>query len=154
MACYDNYNGVYFSIQALRLYHAEAMPDVEVLVVDNRPDSPDGLQVRDFVTQWVAGGRYIAAPEKIGTAVAKDRVFREAAGQAVLCIDSHVLVAGAEIRKLIEFYDADPACRDLLHGPMLYDNGKTAATHMDPVWRGEMLGIWGSDPRQRGRAGL
>ena len=95
MPCYDDFNGVYFSIQALQLYHAEAMRDVEVLVVDNRPDSPDGRQVRDFVTSWVAGGRYVAAAETVGTAVAEEILFREAAGQAVLCIDSHVLVVPA-----------------------------------------------------------
>jgi glycosyltransferase involved in cell wall biosynthesis len=147
MACYDDFNGVYFSVQALQLYHAEAMRDVEVLVVDNCPDSRDGQSVRDFVTHWVSGGRYIAAPEKVGTAAPRELVFREAAGQAVLCVDSHVLIAPGAIRKLIEFYDAHPACRDLLHGPMLSDDGKKAATHMEPVWRCEMFGVWGFDPR-------
>ena len=35
MACYDDFNGVYFTVQALRLYHAEVMDQVEILVVDN-----------------------------------------------------------------------------------------------------------------------
>ena len=34
MATYDDYDGVYFSIQALRLYHAEVMKDAEILVID------------------------------------------------------------------------------------------------------------------------
>jgi hypothetical protein len=146
MACYDDFNGVYFSVQALQLYHSEAMRDVEILVVDNRPDSPDGQNVRDFV-KWVGNGRYIAAPDKVGTAAPRDLVFREAASEAVLCIDAHVLVAPGAIRRLIEFYDAHPGCRDLLHGPMLYDDCRRPSTHMDPVWRCEMLGTWGSDPR-------
>jgi hypothetical protein len=147
MACYDDFNGVYFSIQALQLYHAEAMREVEILVVDNRPDSSDGQTVRDFVTNWVHGARYIAAADKIGTAAPRDLVFREAAGEAVMCIDSHVLLAPGAIRKLIDYYAAHPGCRDFLQGPMLYDDGKGMSTHMDPVWRGEMFGTWGSDPR-------
>ena len=147
MACYDDFNGVYFTVQALQLYHAEAMREVEILVVDNRPDSSDGQTVRDFVTNWVHGARYIAAADKIGTAAPRDLVFREAAGEAVVCIDSHVLIAPGAIRKLIDYYDAHPGCRDFLQGPMLYDDGKGMCTHMDPVWRCEMFGIWGSDPR-------
>lgn len=45
----DDYDGVYFTLQALRLYHADVAPYVELLVVDNNPDSreapppgPDG----------------------------------------------------------------------------------------------------------------
>jgi hypothetical protein len=147
MACYDDFNGVYFSVQALQLYHAEALRDLEILVVDNRPESPDGENVRDFVTNWVPGGRYIAAADKVGTAAPRDLVFREAAGEAVLCIDAHVLIVPGAIRKLIDYYDANPACRDLLHGPMLHDDCMRMCTHMDPVWRCEMFGIWGSDPR-------
>jgi hypothetical protein len=30
---------------------------------------------------------------------------------------------------------------------MLYDDGKLLATHFEPVWREQMWGIWGSDPR-------
>ena len=113
-------------------------------MVDNCPASADGRHVRDFVTNKVGGGRYIAAPEKVGTAEPREFVFREAAGQAVLCIDAHVLIAPGAIRKLIEFYDADPACRDLLHGPMLTNDNKGMSTHMEPVWRCEMFGVWGS----------
>ena len=35
-------DGVYFSIQAIRLYHPEIVDDVEFLVVDNHPDGPCG----------------------------------------------------------------------------------------------------------------
>ena len=40
MATYDDYDGVYFSIQAIRLYHPEILPFVEFIVVDNHPARP------------------------------------------------------------------------------------------------------------------
>jgi hypothetical protein len=147
MACYDDFNGVYFTIQALRMYHPEVIDHVEFLVVDNHPDGPEGQTVRDFVTKWLPKARYVAAPEAVGTSAPRDLAFRLAEGEAVLCLDCHVLVAPGAIGRLLQFYAANPACRDLLHGPLLHDNGVLAATHMDPVWRSEMLGVWATDPR-------
>ena len=82
-----------------------------------------------------------------GTAAPRDRVFREAQGEAVLCCDSHVLFAPGAIRSLKEYYQEHPDCPDLLQGPLVYDDLQTISTHFDPVWRGEMWGIWQTDPR-------
>lgn len=150
MACYDDFNGVYFTIQAIRTYHADVLDEVDFLVVDNHPDGTEGQTVRDFITNWVPNARYVAAPEAVGTSAPRELVFRLAEGEAVLCLDCHVLVAPGALRRLLQFYDANPDCRDLLHGPLLFDNGYLAATHMDPVWRSEMLGVWGVDPRRIG----
>ena len=38
MATYDDYDGVYFTIQALRMYHHEVMEYAELVVIDNHPD--------------------------------------------------------------------------------------------------------------------
>lgn len=147
MACYDDFNGVYFTIQAVRTYHADVLDEVDFLVVDNHPDGPEGQTVREFITNWVPNARYVPAPEAVGTSAPRELVFRLAEGEAVLCLDCHVLVAPGALRRLLQFYDANPDCRDLLHGPLLFDNSYVAATHMDPVWRSEMLGVWGVDPR-------
>src|SRR5271168_3863366 len=40
MATYDDYDGCYFSVQAIRLYHSEILSEVEFLVVDNKPAGP------------------------------------------------------------------------------------------------------------------
>lgn len=150
MAVYDDFDGVYFSVQALRLMHAEAMPEVEIVVVDNHPDSPHGKAVQTFLG-WVRGdvhsARYVPMPEPVGTSAPRDRVFREAAGKAVLCMDSHVLPAPGSIKRLLDYYQANPGTRDLLSGPMLYDDLKGFSTHFEDVWRGEMWGTWGTDPR-------
>lgn len=147
LPCYDDFDGVWFSVMALRIYHAERMPDVEILVVDNNPDSPSGEAVSHAVEQFGSGVRYCPFTEVRGTAATKNQVFSEASGEAVLCMDSHVLFQPDAIRRLIEFYDENPECMDLLHGPLVYDNLKWVSTHFEDEWRGEMWGVWASDPR-------
>jgi glycosyltransferase involved in cell wall biosynthesis len=141
MATYNDFNGVYFTLQSLRLY--QDLRDTELLVVDNY-GCPD---TKRLVEGWVHGARYVLATEVRGTEAAKDRVFREAQGEAILCCDSHVLFAPGAIRRLKEYYREHPGCPDLLQGPLVYDDLETISTHFEPVWRGEMWGIWATDPR-------
>src|SRR5215217_6873557 len=141
MATYNDFNGVYFTLQALRLY--QDLQDTELLVIDNYGCPA----TKELVEGWVHGARYVLATEVRGTAAAKDRVFREARGEAVLCCDSHVLLAPGAIRRLKEYYREHPECPDLLQGPVVYDDLQTISTHFDPAWRGEMWGIWQTDPR-------
>jgi hypothetical protein len=145
MATYDDYDGAWFTLQSLRLHHD--LSQVELLVVDNRPDSPGSKtlkgQIENTMQAGCAGARYIAAPEITGTSAPRDRVFAEAAGEAVLCIDSHVLLPPGAIARLLKWYADHPDSLDLLQGPLLYDNLNSLATHFNDVWRGEMWGVWG-----------
>jgi hypothetical protein len=140
MPTYNDFDGVYFTIQALRWY--QDLEDVELLVVDNY-----GCEhTKAFVEGW-AKGRYILATQAVGTAAAKNRVFAEASGKAVLCCDAHVLFIPGVIAKLKEYYRSHPGSRDLLQGPLLADDLHTVLTHQEPVWRDEMWGIWAADRR-------
>lgn len=142
MATYQDFDGVYFTLQSLRHYHD--MQDVELLVVDNY-----GCEhTKNLVENWVKG-RYILATDTVGTAPAKDLVFREAQGEAVLCCDSHVQFGPGAISRLKAYYRDHPDCDDLLQGPLVYDDLASIATHFDPVWRGQMWGVWATDPRGR-----
>src|SRR3954451_22538051 len=92
MPTYNDFDGVYFTLQALRQY--QDLADTELLVVDNY-----GCEdTRTFVENWTRG-RYIRATDVVGTAAPRDLVFREAQGQAVLCCDSHVLFAPGAIAR-------------------------------------------------------
>ena len=143
MAVYNDFDGVYFSVQDLRMHHD--MENVEILVVDNFGCNTTAAFVANTgLTDQV---RYLRYQEKTGTAAPRHMVFEEARGQAVLCIDSHVLMAPGTIAKLKQFYRANPETRDLYQGPMLYDALTSCATHFDPVWRCNMYGTWGTDPR-------
>jgi Glycosyl transferase family 2 len=141
MATYNDFNGVYFTLQALRLY--QDLRDTELLVVDNYGCPA----TKRLVEGWVHGARYVLATEVRGTAAPRDLVFREARGEAVLCCDSHVLFAPGAIMRLKEYYREHPECPDLLQGPLVYDDLQTISTHFDPVWRAEMWGTWATDPR-------
>jgi Glycosyl transferase family 2 len=140
MPTYNDFNGVYFTIQALRLYHD--LRDTELLVVDNF-----GCERTKQLVEEFAKGRYILATDQVGSAAAKNRVFREATGEAILCCDSHVLFVPGAIARLKAYYRENPACADLLQGPLVYDDFATVCTHFEPIWRGQMWGIWASDPR-------
>ncbi len=146
MPAYDDFDGAYFTLQSLRLHHD--LSQVELLVIDNKPDAPSSADLKQKVEGWMqprtAGARYIAAPGPGGPAAAKDRVFREATGDAVLCIDSHVLLAPGAIARLLDYYDAHQGSHDLIQGPLLLDHLAGVHTHFIDVWRGEMWGIWGS----------
>ena len=129
MPTYQDFEGVYFTLQALRLY--QDLDDTELLVVDNY-----GCEyTRNFVEGW-AKATYVLATDSVGTAAAKNRVFAEARGEAVLCCDSHVLFAPGAIARLKQYYQDHPASHDLLHGPLVYDDLHSLSTHFDPVWRG------------------
>jgi len=140
MTTYNDFDGVYFTVQALRLY--QDLRDTELLVVDNYGCE----ETKNFVEEW-AKGRYVLAKEAVGTAVAKDLVFRLARGEAVLCCDSHVLFAPGAIARLKAYYREHPGCVDLLQGPLVYDDLQNISTHFEPVWRDHMWGTWATDPR-------
>jgi hypothetical protein len=149
MATYDDYDGVYFSLQAIRLYHPEILDDTEFLVIDNHPDGPCGQALKGLENS-IPNYRYVPKSDVSGTAI-RDCVFEEAGGEIVLCMDCHVFFVKGALKRLVEYFDAHPGSRDLVQGPLLYDDLKSLSTHFKPEWRGGMYGIWatsdaGTDP--------
>jgi len=145
MATYDDYDGVYFTAQALRLYHPEILDESEIIVIDNHPDGPCGASLK-HLDQYIKGYRYIPFKDVAGTAV-RNFIFHEANGEYVLSIDCHVLIFPGALKKLIDYLDAHPKSQDLLQGPIMYDDLTRIGTHLDPVWRQGMYGIWATDER-------
>ncbi len=145
MPCYDDFEGVWSTIQSLRMHHPEAMDDVEFLIVDNNPDSAHGKAVAQYST-WIRQPiKYVPFTTVTGAANAKQEIFNQAETPYVLCMDCHILIVSGAIQMLIEGFDGERDEGHLIHGPMLYDDMTVGATHMDPVWRGGMLGIWAVD---------
>ncbi len=145
MATYDDYDGVYFSVEAIRLYHPEVTECTEILVLDNHPSGPCAKPLKDLERQ-VAGYRYVPYDRSEGTAV-RDLVFREANAEFVLCMDSHVLFRPGALARLVRYLAAHPDSADLWQGPLMADNLKPYGTHFRPVWRAGMYGAWATDPR-------
>jgi len=145
MATYDDYDGVYFSLQAIRLYHPEVLDDIEFVVIDNHPDGPCADSLKRL-EHWAPNYRYVPCNSIRGTAV-RDFIFREANADYVLCIDSHVFLGAGAIRRLLNYFDANPGTKDLLQGPLLNDDMRNISTHFSPGWSEGMFGTWGTDPR-------
>jgi hypothetical protein len=152
MATHNDWQGVYFTTQALRLYHPEVVEMCELLVVDNDPEGQEGGWTRDLVERWLAphAGKpgqwakasYVKLPDVEGTSAPRDHVFRAASGQYVLCLDCHVLLWPGSIKRLLDYYDANPGTRNLLGGPIFMDDYLHYGTHFDDVWRDKMWGVW------------
>jgi len=145
MATYDDYDGVYFSVQALQMYHPEIAKDCEIIVIDNHPDGPCADSLKNL-EQNIDGYRYIPLHGTQGTAV-RDYIFFHATSNYVICMDCHVFLVPGAIKKLLHFFDEYPDCQDLLQGPMLMDNLEKYMTHLEPVWRAGMYGTWATDLR-------
>src|ERR1051325_4564387 len=125
MATYDDYDGVYFSAMAIRLYHPEITADTEILVIDNHPDGPCAADLQ-ALENWIPGYRYIPYDQAHGTAV-RDLVFREANADFVLCIDCHVMFQAGALRRLLDYFHQHPVTIDLLQGPLVYDDLRSEA---------------------------
>ncbi len=140
MATYDDFDGVYFTLQSLRLY--QDLDDTEILVIDNF-----GCEFTQRFVESLPDARYVEAKELVGTAAPRDLVFRRALGKAVVCLDSHVLLEPGVVARLKAYYRDHPETNDLLQGPLVYDDLRAVSTHFAPVWRSQMWGAWETDPR-------
>jgi hypothetical protein len=146
MATYDDFDGVYFTIQSLRLHHPEVLDEIEIVVIDNHPSGRAAPLLKQFEKD-IPNYRYVPFDDRGGSAVSKQRIFDEADGRYVLGLDCHVLLAPGALRRLLGYYDAHPDSADLLQGPMLFDNLRELATHWDHRWHGGMWGVWATDQR-------
>jgi glycosyltransferase involved in cell wall biosynthesis len=144
MSTYDDFNGVYFSIQSLLMYHeiTHNNNDVEIIVVDNNPDSVHGKENQNFINGWLKNRvKYIPFTDKKSTAT-RNEIFRNATGKYCISMDCHVLFLPKAIDSLISYYEKNPDCKNIVQGPMMYDNHIGLATHFKPTWGGDMYGQW------------
>ena len=143
MTTHNDYDGCYFTIQAIRLYHPEILDEVEFIVIDNNPAGPCAAALK-ALEHWVPNYRYIPHQSRHSTAV-RDLVFREASGDFVLCIDCHVMFPPGSLAKLADYCRLHAASNDLLQGPLISDALEPLATHFEPRWAHGMYGQWGME---------
>lgn len=140
-ACYDDVEGAFFTLGALRLYHYNYLDDIELLVVDDFPTKTEGLQG----LCELSNARYIHEPTNRGPARAKNNVFKHATGDYVLLVDSHVLLADTALDGIFDGIFYDLIKKDMWVGPLLNEMGHVVATHLEPKWRGAFYGTWNVD---------
>jgi hypothetical protein len=141
MSTYDDFDGVYFSIQALKMYHEIVnSSDVEIIVIDNNPFGRHSQKVKNFVKNW-AKQIYIPYTNKKSTSV-REQIFKNAKGKYTICMDCHVLFVKDSINHLLNYYKENKDCKNIVSGPMVYDDLKNESTEFLPVWRESMYGTW------------
>lgn len=147
MATHDDYDGLYFSIQNIRMNHKEVLKDIEFVIIDNNPYSEHGECIRKYM-KWIKEPvQYLPFTNYQSTSV-RNKVFDLADTPYVLCMDSHVFVEPKSLKKLINFYDDGKDEGNLLHGPLIYDDLQSISTHFDLTkWAHYMWGQWGHDER-------
>ena len=144
MATYDDFDGVWFTIASILMYHPEVVPDLSFIVIDNHPTGEVSRALKELENKFPRY-RYVPFRSYTGTAV-RDLVFREAQAEVVCCVDSHVLIRPGGLAALLRYFEARPDSRDLVQGPMLSpDMTSVYGTHWDPIWGAGMLGKWGNN---------
>lgn len=136
--CNDFY-GVDTTVQVNRIFHNKFID--EIIVLNNCPEGTHSQHVRNMC--GTSQARYVEYTEKRGTAPAKNEAIRLSKNKWVLCIDSHVIMYPDSVQSLCDYIQRWNPVKQLIHGPIMTDTFNTVyATHMEPVWRGEMCGIW------------
>lgn len=79
MATYDDFDGVFFSVQALRMYHPET-EGAEIVVLDNNPEGAQGKALKGCSAG--CGFRYEPFVGRSGTS-SRDELFKIATGKYV-----------------------------------------------------------------------
>lgn len=137
VSSYNNYEEVWFTVQALRLY--QDLNNVEILVIDNYGDA----NLEKFVNSWGKGQvRYVKYTDVQSPSEAKNRIFEEAKGDWVLAMDSHVLLQKDSLAQFKGWLRLNYRSTDLFHGPLLYDDLQNMADAMNDEWRDNMWGTW------------
>lgn len=141
IATHDDYDGLYFTVQSLRMHHD--LSDVEIIVLDNNPGGIHSKAI-NHLCKSVKGIKVINVDSKKSSFVKYDGVDH-VSGDVILGLDSHVLLYPEFISAMMEYWKNNPSSKNILSGPLLYDDLRHVSTHMNPVWRGEDFGIWGTD---------
>lgn len=143
LATYDDYDGVFFTIQSIRMYHLnkQLQDRVEFIVLDNNPNSAHGQQCKKFLETAVPNSKYIPYTDKVSS-FNKYEINNYATGKYVLIMDCHVLLANNAIKLLLDYFEKNPDCKNLIQGPLLYDKLDEVATHFKPHWGSDMYGAW------------
>ena len=63
MSTYDDFDGVYFTVQALRMYHNIINNnDCEIIIIDNNPDGYHSQALKDLISGWLyANARLVSS---------------------------------------------------------------------------------------------
>jgi hypothetical protein len=133
----DDFDGVYFSIQAIRLYQPEVRDEVHFLVLDPRP-AVHGESLRGLGA-WLESYTYWPCTEAAGIAL-HDFPFRHGRSEFVLMLEPGALLAPGSLAALVAFLRHHSPGVELMQGPLVSANGRVLATHWEAGWEAGRCG--------------
>jgi glycosyltransferase involved in cell wall biosynthesis len=139
VATVNDYDGLYFTLQSIRLYHPETLPYIQFLVIDNGSSEETQAAIQELLDS-IDDSAYIYYDEKQSTFV-KSLIFEHAKTEWVMVLDSHVMLAPASLSVFLRFIE-NHHCNDLFHGPLLDDSLSVCATSFKLEWSEGMYGVW------------
>lgn len=137
MCTYDDYDGVYFTVQSLQLYHPLV---TEIIILDNNPLSTHSELCKQLA-ETSHKIKYYTYDKKISTAV-KGEIFKYASNNRVVICDCHVLFPLKSFEALKNFYDNHHKPFDLIQGPLLMDNLHDENNCLKKGWGTHFFGKW------------
>ena len=150
MATYDDFYGVYATVQGIRAFNSiPALEQTEILVLDNNPDGQHASGCKQLAKD--VGIQYEEFRDSTGTSATRQKLVELARGEYVLVMDCHVNFLPCFLTDLIRYIDYDANPEDLYTGPIVYDRFWHNITYRDPtptwthweyVWCNGMLGMW------------
>lgn len=144
---YDDYDGVYFTLQSIRINNPEILDRIEFIIINNNPGSTQGKEIPKLIQQIKQPITYLEFSQ-YNSPFLKGKVFDLAETEYVLVLDCHVLLEPGALKRLLDFYDAGKDEGNLLQGPLLYDDLNNISTHFDlSKWGSDMWGEWSLDKR-------
>jgi len=146
MACFRDFDGVYFTVEALKIYHADRVG--QIVVVDDSPDGPDQIRLMNWC-RGLSKVKYVRSHVH-GTSAPRNRVFAEADLSKVVCVDSHVLIHPGSFEALDEFWSAtDGRGIRLAHGVLMQDDNRVPLSAFRDEWGSDLMhGKWHTDHDQ------
>ncbi len=141
MATYDDHPGTWFTLTLLhhQLIQLGRRDDVQLLLVDNKPDSPTSATLRTLCQDL--GAKYVPQASPVGTGPARERIFAEAVGEWVEVMDSHVWQPDYVRPRLFDFITNNSSpdfwqgvCRRSKLWQPGYQRRAIAWTHWDGRW--------------------
>jgi hypothetical protein len=142
MAAYDDYDGVFFTIQSLRMHH-NLPADTEFVVIDNNPVGQNSETMKGFL-KAVPNIKLIEEKGRKSSFVKYD-AFKHATGDVILGLDCHILLQTGFIDALLSWWGANQGSPNLLTGPLVYNDLVSLSSHLDETWRGNDFGIWATN---------
>jgi len=148
MAHYQDFAGLWATIQSIRLNNAALMSQVQFLVINNSPeDARTADAIRNVLTHTKRSDHtwepiYRELDNIKGTSASRNAIFDHAQGRYVVVMDCHLALDPQALPRLLAYYAANPDTSDLLSGALIMDSLDSFSTHFRDDWGGGMWGQW------------